>query len=153
MAQLFINAPMALIILVFLAALFLLSKSTDLLIDTAMIISKSLGISDVIIGATIVSLGTSLPEFATTISALISSSNDLALGNSLGSIITNTSFVLGVGILCGNMPISKKSSLNIWLVFLGLVSICLTSISYHSLIPRFLGYILLMTLPIYLYKS
>lgn len=81
MTQLFIHAPISIIIFVFVLALVTLSKATDYLTDAAIVISKSFGISDVIIGATIVSLGTSLPEFATTISALASGATDLALGN------------------------------------------------------------------------
>lgn len=153
MTQLFIHAPIIIIIFVFVLALVTLSKSTDYLTDAAIVISKSFGISDVIIGATIVSLGTSLPEFATTISALASGATDLALGNVLGSIITNTSFILGLGILYGSIPVSKKSTFNVGVTFLGIVSIYLISLLNHASVPRFLGYILLIALPIYLFQS
>lgn len=153
MDQLFTHSPIFIIIIVFLIALFILSKSADYLTDSAIIISKYIGISDMIIGATIVSLGTSLPEFATTISALLSGSNELALGNALGSIITNTSIILGIGILYGSIPVSKKSAFNVWITFLGIGSIYLISILNHAAIPRFIGYILLITLPIFLLFS
>jgi cation:H+ antiporter len=153
MDQLFTHSPIFIIIIVFLIALFILSKSADYLTDSAIIISKYIGISDMIIGATIVSLGTSLPEFATTISALLSGSNELALGNALGSIITNTSIILGIGILYGSIPVSKKSAFNVWITFLGIGIIYLISILNHAAIPRFIGYILLITLPIFLLFS
>lgn len=153
MEQLFINSPLLIIIIAFLISLFILSKSADYLTDSAIIVSKSLGISDIIIGATIVSLGTSLPELATTINALLAGSNDLALGNALGSIITNTSLILGIGILYGSIPVSKKSAFNVWLTFLGITSIYFASIANQSSIPRFLGYILLLSLPLFLFQS
>lgn len=153
MEQLFMNTPFIIIIFIFLLSLFILSKSTDYLTDSAILISKSLGISDIIIGATVVSLGTSLPEFATTISALISGSNDLALGNSLGSIITNTSLILSLGILYGSIPVSKKSAFNVWITFLGIVGLYFASLVNNSLIPRVLGYALLIALPFYLLQS
>ncbi|MBS7577146.1 MULTISPECIES: sodium:calcium antiporter [unclassified Enterococcus] len=153
MDQLFTNSPLFIIIIVFLIALFILSKSADYLTDSAIIISKTLGISDIIIGATIVSLGTSLPEFATTITALLNGSNDLALGNALGSIITNTSIILGIGILYGKIPVAKKTAFNVWITFLCLISIYLISILNQAVIPRYTGYILLIILPIYLFYA
>ena len=153
MEQLFMNTPFIIIIFIFLLSLFILSKSTDYLTDSAIVISKSLGISDIIIGATVVSLGTSLPEFATTISALISGSNDLALGNSLGSIITNTSLILSLGILYGSIPVSKKSASNVVITFLGIIGLYFASLFNNSLIPRVLGYTLLIALPLYLLQS
>lgn len=153
MEKLFTNTPFIIIIFIFLLSLFILSKSTDYLTDSAIMISKSLGISDIIIGATVVSLGTSLPEFATTISALISGSNDLALGNSLGSVITNTSLILSLGILYGSIPVSKKSAFNVWITFLGIVILYFSSLFNNASIPRILGYTLLIALPLYLLQS
>ena len=147
-----------LVFIVFCIALAVLSKSADVLTESAATVSKLVGISEVIVGATIVSLGTSLPEFATSISALSVGSNDLALGNALGSIITNMSFILGIGILYGAIPVSKKTAFNTWLaagflLLLFLVGLGTKQIGHHAMIPCMIGGLLLFALPVYLYFS
>ncbi|VEP17187.1 Na+/Ca+ antiporter, CaCA family (fragment) [Hyella patelloides LEGE 07179] len=66
------------------------------LVDSATTIAKALGVSDLLIGLTIVSLGTSLPELATSIMASIRGERDIAVGNVLGSNIFNILAVLGM---------------------------------------------------------
>lgn len=75
-----------------LAALVLASR---LLVDNATIIAKAVGLSDAIIGLTIVAAGTSLPELATSVVAACRGQSDIALGNVVGSSIFNLLFVLG----------------------------------------------------------
>ena len=67
----------------------------DLLVDGATSIARGLGISELIIGVTMVALGTSLPELATSLNAAIRGHSDLAVGNVIGSNITNLLLVLG----------------------------------------------------------
>ena len=83
-----------------LAGSVMLVKGSDWLVDSATTIAKSFGVSDLLIGLTIVSFGTSLPELATSIMASIRGERDIAVGNVLGSNIFNILAVLGVaGIL------------------------------------------------------
>jgi cation:H+ antiporter len=65
------------------------------LVDNAVVVAKSLGVSDVVIGLTIIAAGTSMPELATSLVAAIRGQSDIALGNVLGSSIFNLFFVLG----------------------------------------------------------
>lgn len=67
----------------------------DLLVSGASDIARTLGFSDVVIGLTIVAIGTSAPELVTTIVATIKDNRDIAVGNLLGSSITNILFILG----------------------------------------------------------
>lgn len=67
----------------------------DLLVSGASDIARTLGLSDVVIGLTIVAIGTSAPELVTTIVATIKDNRDIAVGNLLGSSITNILFILG----------------------------------------------------------
>ncbi|MBX3239149.1 MAG: calcium/sodium antiporter [Chitinophagaceae bacterium] len=67
----------------------------DLLVAGASSIARSLGLSDVVIGLTIVAIGTSAPELVTTILATIRDNRDIAVGNLIGSSITNILFILG----------------------------------------------------------
>lgn len=152
------HLPLFIIFLIFCSSLFLLSKSADYLTDQAILLSKELKVPDTIIGATIVSLGTSLPEFATSVTAVFSQSTVLALGNSLGSVITNISLIFGVGILYGSMPAAKKSANNLFFLvgslFLLFLPIVGQKISGELLqIPKPVGWLLVMSLPIYLYFS
>ena len=81
----------------------LLVLGSQWLVDSATTIARSLGVSDLLIGLTIVSLGTSLPELATSIMASIRGERDIAVGNVLGSNIFNILAVLGMaGMLSPN---------------------------------------------------
>lgn len=67
----------------------------DTLVNSAVIVAKSYGVSEAIIGLTLIALGTSLPELATSIMAAIKKENEIALGNIIGSNIFNLLFILG----------------------------------------------------------
>ena len=68
-------------------------------VDAASSIAKEFGVSDRIIGLTIVSIGTSLPELVTSVNASLKGRNDMAIGNIIGSNIFNILFVLGTAAL------------------------------------------------------
>jgi cation:H+ antiporter len=76
--------------------LIILPVSSIFLVDGATFIARSLGVTDTVIGLTIVALGTSLPELATAITAALHKEDDLAIGNIIGSNIFNLLGVLGV---------------------------------------------------------
>lgn len=83
----------------------------DFVVDGASSIAKALGVSETMIGLTIVSIGTSLPEFVTSVVAARKGEVDLALGNVIGSNLFNILFILG---LSGTIiPIPFASSMNI----------------------------------------
>jgi len=69
------------------------------LVDSAVIIAKALGVSELVIGLTIVAVGTSLPEVATSVIAALKGESDIAVGNAVGSNIFNLLGVLGLGAL------------------------------------------------------
>lgn len=105
-----------------LTIIILLSK---LVVDSSVDIAESMGVPPSIIGATIVALGTSLPELATTIQTLKKKLFDMALGNLLGSCITNITLILGVSSLISFSEVSVLavesimfyvllSSLSVW---------------------------------------
>ena len=76
----------------------------DSVVDGATALAKSMGVSDAIIGLTIVALGTSLPELVTSVVAAYKKNTDLALGNVLGSNIFNVFFVLGTSAIITDLP-------------------------------------------------
>ncbi len=78
-----------------------------MIVDNATIIAKAWGVSDAIIGITIVALGTSLPELATSVVAAVKKNTDLAIGNVIGSNIFNIFFILGFSTLIRPIPAYK----------------------------------------------
>ena len=74
------------------------------MVDGASGIARSLGVSDAIIALTIVSIGTSAPELATSIAAARKGDNAMAVGNVVGSVVFNTLLILGASSLVYPLP-------------------------------------------------
>lgn len=77
-------------------ALVILPMSTRMIIDNATVIADYFGVSELVIGLTIISVGTSLPELATIVAGALKGEDDIAIGNLIGSNIYNIAIVLGV---------------------------------------------------------
>ncbi|MEX0623092.1 calcium/sodium antiporter [Saccharospirillum sp.] len=88
--------------------LVLLIISSRILVWGAVSIAQSLGVSDLIIGLTIVAVGTSLPEFASSIIAARKGEHDIALGNIIGSNLFNTLAVVGIAGMFGTMSVGPE---------------------------------------------
>ena len=86
----------------------LLIKGADLFVDGSSKIAKALKIPSLIIGLTLVSMGTSAPEASVSINASINDLKDLSIGNVVGSNIFNTLFIIGVSTLFTPLIISKE---------------------------------------------
>jgi len=154
MLELLMPLNIVVIAIILLVSLYLLSKSADFLVDNAVKLSKILKVPEMVIGATIVSLGTTLPEFSASTLSAIRGNFGFALGNSIGSIITNTSLVLGVGALYGAIPVTRKASqklsiLNILVLILILPTIPRVLRTGEGTIPQWMGGVLLFLIPIY----
>ncbi|HEY9039589.1 MAG TPA: calcium/sodium antiporter [Roseovarius sp.] len=85
-----------------------LPLGADILIDNASIIATRFGVSDTVIGLTLVALGTSLPELATTVMAALRRQADVALGNVIGSNMFNLLGIIGVASLVGPIPVDPE---------------------------------------------
>lgn len=96
-----------------------------LLVNAAVEIATALGVSETIIGLTVVAVGTSLPELVTSVIAAVRRHTDLALGNIIGSNIFNIFFILGTTALIQPIPVPAEiARLDIW-VMLGATAILL----------------------------
>ena len=93
----------------------------DMVVDSASAIGKSFGMSENLVGMTIVALGTSLPEFVTSLTAIKKGETELAIGNVLGSNIFNILFVLGLAATI--MPLSVSAITLIDLLVLAFVTL------------------------------
>ena len=94
--------------------LVLLVVSSRLLVWGAVSIAQSFGVSDLIIGLTVVAVGTSLPELASSISALRRREHDLVLGNVVGSNLFNTLGVVGLAALIAPIEVASEVLLRDW---------------------------------------
>ena len=100
---------MILTIILFVVGFFILIKGADYLVDGSSSIASRYNISNLIIGLTIVSFGTSAPELIINILASFSGSSDIAVGNVLGSNIANIFLILGITALISNLPMKKST--------------------------------------------
>ncbi len=85
-----------------------LPLGADILVDNASIIAREYGVSDAVIGLTLVALGTSLPELATTVMAALRKQADVALGNVIGSNMFNLLAIIGIASLVGRIPVDPE---------------------------------------------
>ncbi len=156
MDQILCNFNIIVIILILGASLFVLSKAADLFVDNAVKLSEMLGLSEVVIGATIVSLGTTLPELSTSVISALHGNGGFAIGNAVGSVITNTSLILGIGALYGKIKVDKKTSHKITILMIAAVILVISTIPYklthtNGLIPQWLGFLFVLAIPVYAY--
>jgi cation:H+ antiporter len=104
----FAALPLWALLLVIVVALLVLAKGADLLVGEAVVLSERWGVPKIVIGATIVSLGTTLPEAAVSVMAAINGNPGLALGNAVGSVITDCGLILGLCALIRPLPLEAR---------------------------------------------
>lgn len=90
----------------------------DLVVDNATVIAYSFGMSETLVGLTIVAVGTSLPELITSITAAVKKESDIALGNIVGSNIFNILFVLGVSSVISPLAVDSKIFIDVILMII-----------------------------------
>ncbi|MEA5463370.1 calcium/sodium antiporter [Leptothoe sp. PORK10 BA2] len=125
--------------------LVLLVVGSQLLVNGAISIAEALGISSLIIGLTVVAVGTSLPEFATSVMASIRGERDIAVGNVVGSNIFNILVVLGASSALSPDGIAIAPSLMTFdiPVMIAVAIICFPICFHNNLISRWKGLLLL----------
>lgn len=102
------NSSIFISLLVLALSLYTLGKGADILVDNAVALSLRWGIPKMVLGATIVSLGTTLPEASVSTLAAVKGNADLALGNAIGSIIADTGLIIGIAALLGTVPVDMR---------------------------------------------
>ena len=95
--------------LLFLAGIFIIVKVSDIFLDKAIYISRALKIPEVIVGATIVSFCTVLPETVISLTAVLNNDTAMGFGNAIGSVICNTAPILGAGIVISKPKIRNPA--------------------------------------------
>jgi len=131
-----------------LAGITLLVLSANFLVDSAIFIAKAYGISDLVIGLTIIAIGTSLPELAASIASILKKEDDLAMGNIVGSNIFNILAVLPFAGIIAPGAINPEASFRdapVMLAITGLLFIlCFSRKSGYFRLTRAKGALLLL---------
>ena len=137
--------------------LYTLGKGADWLVDEAVILSTRWGVPQTLIGATVVSLGTTTPEAAVSVLAAVTGKPGMALGNAVGSIICDTGLILGLAALIAPLPLNRKIVNRQGWLQLGagilLVVACLPVSAGRRHLPQFMGFVFLILLAGYMWLS
>lgn len=124
--------------------LILLPISANILIDSAVRIAQYFGMSDLVIGLTIIAIGTSLPELAASVAGALKGEDDMAVGNIIGSNIFNLLAVMGIPAILNPSHISPLAMSRDYTVMFALsVLLFLIALPKKRRIGRFSGFILL----------
>lgn len=143
--------------------LYILGRAADVLVDEAVDLSERSKIPKTIIGATVVSLGTTAPEAAVSVLAAVQGAPGLALGNAVGSVICDTGLILGIAALIAPLKLDRTIvNRQGWIQFgagVALVLACInwadpaSSFTLGGRMPQWMGFVFLAGLATYLYKS
>lgn len=152
--QVFLTGNMLTCIVLFILGLVLIMVGGDRFVDASIVISEKLGIPQIIVGATIVSLGTTLPEILTSTTAAFAGEGDMAIGNAFGSIVCNTALIAAVTQMCKPSKGVERSDIS-WrsILFFATYVIVSTVGLITGKIPRWVGIVLLIGFCIYAFLS
>lgn len=128
----------------------LLLYSSDMVVESAVVIAKHYGMSDLVIGLTIIAVGTSLPELAASIASIYKGEDDMAVGNIIGSNVFNILAVMGIPGLLNPSVLSPLAMGRDFYVMLGLsVLLLLMALGKRRRINRVEGGILVLCFIVY----
>ena len=137
-------------VLLFAVGLVLLIKGGDWFVDGATDIAAHFHVPDLIIGATVVSLGTTLPEVMVSATSAVSGHGEIAYGNAIGSIICNTSLIAALTVAIRPGPVDTKALKTPVLFFFGSAAIYVVNAYVTGYFGRPLGILLLAIFVTYL---
>ena len=143
---------MTLVIILFFVGFFLITKGADIFIDCTVKIGRKTGISELILGATIVSFATTLPELTVSVFASIDNYTTMSLGNAVGSIICNTGLILGLVVIISPFKVDKNMFFSKSIILLISV-LTLMILGINGSISRGDGFILIVLLIVFMYSN
>ena len=137
-------------LLLFAVGLVLLIKGGDWFVDSATGIAKRFRVPEIIIGATVVSIGTTLPEVMVSATAAVNQNGAIAYGNAIGSIICNTSLIAALTIAIRPAPVNRKAiSVPVLFFFLS-AAIYMVAAYVFGTFDRWLGIVMLAVFAVYM---
>ena len=137
-------------LLLFAVGVILLIKGGDWFVDSAVGIAKRFRVPEIIIGATVVSIGTTLPEVMVSVTAAVNNNSAVAYGNAIGSIICNTALIAALTIAIRPAPVEKKTITTPVLFFFGAAAIYLVAAYIFGRFDRWMGIVMLLVFGAYM---
>ncbi|ORT52045.1 calcium/sodium:proton antiporter [Vibrio sp. qd031] len=130
--------------------LILLPLAADILVNNAVIIAKHFGMSDLVIGLTIIAVGTSLPELAASLAGVMKGEDDMAVGNIIGSNVFNILAVMGIpGILNPTILNENVMGRDFWVMLAVSILLVVMALGKSRSINRIEGSALLIIFVVY----
>ncbi len=139
-------------ILLFAVGLVLIIKGGDWFVDAAVWIAEVSGIPQFIIGATIVSLATTLPELTVSIMGTLNGEVDLAVGNAVGSVTANLGLIMGISIVCIPAAV-KRSQFNMKALLMAAAAIMLWLLCRGGALQVLPSILLLVIFGVYVWEN
>ena len=130
-------------VLLFIVGLVLLIKGGDWFVDGATGIAKRFHLPDIVVGATVVSIGTTLPEVMVSTTGALAGSGAMAYGNAIGSIICNTALIAAISITCNPGPVNVKSMKTPAIFFFMSAGLYCLAAYLLGEFPRWMGFVML----------
>ena len=137
-------------VLLFALGLILLIKGGDWFVDGATGIARRFRLPDIIVGATVVSIGTTLPEVMVSATGALNGQGAMAYGNAIGSIICNTALIAAISVAANPGPVNGKTMKMPVIFFFGSAAIYCVAAYVLGEFPRWLGLVMLTIFVIYL---
>ena len=141
---------MLLSVVLFAVGLVLLIKGGDWFVDGATGIAKRFNLPDIVVGATVVSIGTTLPEVMVSTTGALQGSGAMAYGNAIGSIICNTALIAAISITCNPGPVNTKSMKTPAIFFFLSAALYCVASYFLGTFPRWMGFVMLTIFVIYM---
>ena len=140
-------------VLLFAVGLVLLIKGGDWFVDGASGLARRFKLPDIVVGATVVSIGTTLPEVMVSTTGALQGSGAMAYGNAIGSIICNTALIAAISIFVNPGPVNVKSMKTPVIFFFSSAAIyCLAAYGLGTF-PRWLGFVMLAVFAVYMFLT
>ena len=137
-------------VLFFALGLVLLIKGGDWFVDGATGIARRFRLPDIIVGATVVSIGTTLPEVMVSTTGALLGQGAMAYGNAIGSVICNTALIAAISVTCNPGLVNVKTmKMPVFFFFTSAAVYCLAAYGLGTF-PRWLGIIMLAIFVVYL---
>ncbi len=130
-------------VLLFAVGLVLLIKGGDWFVDGATGLATRFHLPDIVVGATVVSIGTTLPEVMVSATGALQGQGAMAYGNAIGSIICNTALIAAISVACNPGPVNVKTMKMPVLFFFGSAALYCLAAYILGEFPRWMGFVML----------
>lgn len=137
-------------LLLFALGVLLLIKGGDWFVDAAVGVAKRFHVPEIIIGATVVSIGTTLPEVMVSVTAAVNDNGAIAYGNAIGSIICNTALIAALTIAIRPAKVERKAMVTPVIFFFVSAVIYIVAAYVFGSFDRWLGIVMLIVFGVYM---